>query len=131
MHAYGHNERIDALQDELQAILDSKEEGYTVAEKQVRERIRKVERMCQAEGSFLLSNPMIQERCDYLLDELINNDCVDRELVKVILQNNDLSSKVRAIAEYNKVRDRGGNKLEGEFTFRWADPNEEGEPVEA
>jgi len=57
-------------------------------------------------ASELLTNLYIKKRCNELLDALIRDDIVDRELAKVILQNNELPAKVSAIKEYNLLRNR-------------------------
>lgn len=72
-------------------------------------------------GARLLGNVCIRARINQLLDECLENKVVDRELARVILQNHDLGAKVAAIREYNRVRDRTSEKLEGSFTFSWKD----------
>jgi hypothetical protein len=62
--------------------------------------------VCAVEGGKLLRNPQIQERITSLLNELLRDDIVDSQLAKIITQDADLQSKVRAINEYNKVRGR-------------------------
>jgi hypothetical protein len=62
--------------------------------------------VCATEGGRLLKIPEIQERITALLNELLRDDIVDSQLAKVITQDYDLQSKVRAINEYNKVRGR-------------------------
>lgn len=62
--------------------------------------------VCATEGGRLLKIPEIQERITALLNELLRDDIVDSQLAKVITQDDDLQSKVRAINEYNKVRGR-------------------------
>lgn len=64
-------------------------------------------------AAILIRNHKIQKRCNELLDALIKDEIVDRELAKVIMQNNELSAKVSAIKEYNAVRKRTeANKVE-------------------
>jgi hypothetical protein len=62
--------------------------------------------VCATEGGKLLRKPEIQERITALLNELLRDDIVDSQLAKIITQDDDLQSKVRAINEYNKVRGR-------------------------
>jgi hypothetical protein len=62
--------------------------------------------VCGVEGARLLRNPKVQERITALLNELLRDDIVDSQLAKIITQDDDLQSKVRAINEYNKVRGR-------------------------
>ena len=59
-----------------------------------------------AQASNTLSIPKVRERCNELLDKLINNETADRELQKVIMQDNELPAKVAAIKEYNNLRNR-------------------------
>lgn len=54
----------------------------------------------------LLRNIKVQKKCNELLDALIKDEIVDRELAKVIMQNDELPAKVSAIKEYNAVRKR-------------------------
>ena len=60
----------------------------------------------------ILTKPYIIKEGKKILDSLIESEVVDRELVKVILQNKDLSSKVSAIREFNKLKGRIQNKLD-------------------
>jgi hypothetical protein len=46
----------------------------------------------------------------------LNDDFVDKELLFVIMQNSDLGSKVKAISEYNKLRQRITDKSKSETT---------------
>ncbi|MES2416276.1 MAG: terminase small subunit [Patescibacteria group bacterium] len=61
----------------------------------------------QASASRLLSNVIISERIKELFEELgLTDKMVDTELAFVIIQRKDLGAKIRAIAEYNKIRQR-------------------------
>jgi hypothetical protein len=60
----------------------------------------------RADAAQLLAKGNIRNRCDELLDALIKDEIVDRELAKVIMQNKELSAKVAAIKEYNQVKNR-------------------------
>ena len=57
-------------------------------------------------ASELLTKPYIIEKCNELVDALIKDEIVDRELVRVIMQNDELSAKVSAIKEYNQLKSR-------------------------
>jgi hypothetical protein len=71
----------------------------------------------------LLSNAKVCERINELLtDKGLNDQFVDKQLLFVITQHADFGSKVNAIKEYNKLKQRiidkldmtsGGKKLEG------------------
>ena len=60
----------------------------------------------KVDASRLLTKVNIQKKCNELVDFLIKDEIVDRELVKVIMQNDELSSKVSAIKEYNALKQR-------------------------
>ena len=61
---------------------------------------------CSVNANQLLRKPKIQSRVTELLNELMNDKYVDSQLVKVIAQDTDLTPKVAAIREYNKLRQR-------------------------
>lgn len=74
----------------------------------------------------LLTNPNILTRINELLDDAgLNDNFVDKQLLFAITQNADLSSKVKAIGEYNKLRQRITDKSKvetsGEIVVRYAD----------
>lgn len=60
----------------------------------------------RSEASRFVAKPNIQKRIYELLNTLLKDEIVDAELVKVISQDEELSPKVRAIEEYNKLRQR-------------------------
>jgi hypothetical protein len=60
----------------------------------------------KAGASRLLTNVNLLARIDDLLDIYVNDQVADKELGFVILQKVDLSSKVAAIREYNKLKKR-------------------------
>lgn len=62
--------------------------------------------MCSANSSRLLRNDKIQDFLRKCYNDLMRNDVVDSELIKVILQERDLTPKVAAIKEYNKLKAR-------------------------
>lgn len=74
----------------------------------------------------LLTNTDILTRINELLDDAgLNDNFVDKQLLFAITQNADLSSKVKAIGEYNKLRQRITDKSKvettGEIVVRYAD----------
>jgi len=73
---------------------------------QLNEAQKKVYESAKVSAVQLLTNPTIKKRCNELLDSLIKDEIVDRELARVILQNKELSAKVAAIREYNQVKGR-------------------------
>src|SRR5829696_8941620 len=62
--------------------------------------------VCGVEASKFLRKPEIQQRIVELRNELMKDDYVDSQLVKVVQQDRDLTPKVAAIKEYNKLRGR-------------------------
>lgn len=61
---------------------------------------------CSANASRLLRNDKIQDKVTLYLNELMKDTVVDSQLAKVIMQDRKLESKVSAIREYNKLRNR-------------------------
>lgn len=64
----------------------------------------------KANAHRLLTKDYILKRIDELLEIYINDQVVDKELGFVILQKADLGSKVAAIREYNKLKNRVSDK---------------------
>lgn len=67
---------------------------------------------CGVNGSRLLKNDKINTRINELFLLSMNDGMVDQELVKVIKQNYKLDSKVSAIKEYNKLKQRIVERLD-------------------
>ena len=64
----------------------------------------------------LLTNDDVLKRIDQLFEgEGLNDQFVDKQLLKVITQDAEFSSKVKAIAEYNKVKQRVTDRLDVSF----------------
>ena len=58
-------------------------------------------------ASELLTNSNILEYINKLLDDAgLNDSFVDKQLLITITQNADFSSKIKAISEYNKLKQR-------------------------
>lgn len=120
MQAYGYNAKIITLEAEKEKIYNSKEEGKTSKIDGIKSQIKALENGARSSSSDLLAKPNIRARVDYLIDSYIDHSYTDRELQYVILQRFDLNSKVSAIKEYNRLKDRGSaGKLEGNFSFSW------------
>ncbi len=61
----------------------------------------------KVEASKLLTNPNVLKRIDDLIGDLaLNDQFVDKQLAKMILQEEDKKVKVQAIKEYNNLRAR-------------------------
>ena len=67
----------------------------------------------KAAANKLLLKPEITARInEYLQQEGFNNENVDKQLLYVINQHRDLSTKVKGIQEYNKLKKRISDRLE-------------------
>lgn len=66
---------------------------------------------CSSNGSRLLRNAKVQERITALLNEMLKDDVVDAQLAKLILTA-DGPTRIAAIREYNKVRQRIVEKVD-------------------
>lgn len=72
-------------------------------------------------ASELLTNSNILTRINEELDSAgLNDSFVDKQLLFAISQNADMSSKVKAISEYNKLKSRitDKSKVETEVTLK-------------
>jgi phage terminase small subunit len=74
----------------------------------------------------LLTNPNVLACINEQLDEAgLNDNFVDKQLLFALTQNADMSSKVKAIGEYNKLRQRITDKSKvetsGEIIVKYAD----------
>lgn len=79
-------------------------------------------RTARSRASELLTKPNILERIDEIFEAHgLNDQFVDKQLEKLIVQDADFTTKMKAIAEYNKLKSRitekkditsGGKKLE-------------------
>lgn len=97
----------------------------------------KMENNCASSGSRLRSKVKIQSRCRELLNEFMTDSVIDARLTEIILEGNHADS-VRAIQEYNKLRQRiitkvdhtsKGNEIKGN-TIVFADFKEQDEGTE-
>jgi hypothetical protein len=72
-------------------------------------------------ASRLLSNAKVCERINELLDDAgLNDQYVDKQLLFLVTQHADFGSKLGAIREYNKLKQRITERFEhsGEVAFR-------------
>lgn len=67
---------------------------------------RKIYDSASAMSVALLRNIRVIKKCNEILDKLIENEIVDRELAYTIMQRDELSPKVSAIKEYNQLKGR-------------------------
>lgn len=66
-------------------------------------------------GVRLLRKAHVNNRISELLRESFNDETMDRELAWVASQRKDVSSKVRALNEYNKLKSRIKDRVEHSF----------------
>lgn len=105
--AYDKNLDEQPKDDAVYATIPSSVEGGLPEKKLVTpSSYDKCHNVCSTEGNKLLRKPEISQRITKLLNELMTDEFVDGELVKVISQDHDLKPKVTAIGEYNKLRKR-------------------------
>lgn len=67
---------------------------------------KKVARVCEVEASKILSRPEVNARRIQLSTQMLTDEVVDAELVKVLAQDDELGHKTSAIREYNKLKGR-------------------------
>jgi len=70
------------------------------------------ETTARIEASKFLTNPNILDYIDKLLIDMgLNDQRVDKELAKLVLQDDEKPVKLNAIKEYNKLKQRIEDKL--------------------
>jgi len=62
--------------------------------------------LASVEGHNLLIKPSIRQECEKVLKSDFKNEMADKELNWTIKQREDLSAKMTAIKEYNKLKQR-------------------------
>ena len=62
--------------------------------------------MCAVASSRLLKNVDIQNRINFILNEMMTDSIIDAEIMHVIKQRTDYGAKIRAIDQYNKLKKR-------------------------
>lgn len=73
--------------------------------------------VCSVGASRLLRNDKVASYCEKLLNEVLKDSKVDSEMAKLILQNRDLTTKLNAIKEYNKLKQRIVEKREDKVDY--------------
>ena len=68
-------------------------------------------------ASRMLTNDNILSRVRELQNSFLSDEMIDKELSFVALQRNDLGAKMRAINEYNKLKQRITDKSEVELKY--------------
>jgi hypothetical protein len=108
-YAEAYDYRLDELSDE-RPVLRENDQGEPVEWGDSPRTL--AYNVCSVQASKLLKNPKIDRRIVDLLNEMMTDRQVDAQIVKVMMQNNDLGAKMRAINEYNKLKQRITEKLD-------------------
>lgn len=119
-HVY-HRAELEKIRAKLDELRNKKPPGYTVQVDMYERREKSLYETAKTNAADLLTKANLAARIDFLLDQLISNDFMDRELAFTAGQRWDLNAKVAAIREFNRLKARASDKLEGEFNFRWVD----------
>ncbi len=118
--AYGYWDKLDKLEADM-VTADTrtgrgKKKKTSEFSKLQKQKIQ-MEGVCRTNGARLLTKAHIITRSNFLMDVLINDKIVDRELAFVIQQRYDLSSKTSAIQHFDKKRGRLIEKSESLIKF--------------
>ena len=139
-NAYGHDIEAEPDDDAVLLLADGREmterEFDLIDTDDIKPKVKrtlepssktKMQNMCASAGSRLRSNVKIQLRCREYLNEFMTDSVVDARLTQIILDGANADS-IRAIQEYNKLRQRivtkvdhtsKGNEIKGnEIIFR-------------
>lgn len=82
-------------------------------------------KVAQAAASRLLSNVIVLKRINELLElRGLNDAFIDKQLEFLVTQNAELSTKLSAIKEYNKLRSRIMERSEVTYKFEDMDDDE-------
>lgn len=126
--AYGHDKRIEDIDEEILSIKElmtgkkSKRKGKSLASlaREIEEKglqKRRILKVCRSAAPRLLSSVSVKVRCGYLLDQLTSFSIVDRELVYVIQQRDNLDVKMRGIEHHDKRQQRIREKVDIKHEF--------------
>lgn len=129
LYAYGGQDEIDKIETDLIiAGPNSDLDAIGIADKRRKNaRIFQLKSNAKTSGNRLLRIVHILKRVNYLTDQFLNDDMMDREMAYVIAQRNDLMSKVTAYDKVTKIKNRITDKLTGELVVRWEDDDEDEE----
>lgn len=112
--AYGYDKKID----DIKALLNGPAKNRKGKSKIfLSDQIQKHHNTCRVSAVRLLTNVNAKRRCGYLLDQLGTNLIVDRELVYVMQQREDLDVKMRAIEHHDKREQRIREKVDIKHAF--------------
>lgn len=114
--AYGHDKRIEDLNDKLHELNLKTKKGRKDS-KEIQGQIESIHRSCRASAPRLLVNVSVKKRCGFLMDQLASHTIVDRELLYTIQQRDDLDVKMRAIEHHDKRVGRIREKIDIKHNF--------------
>lgn len=116
--AFDKNLDDQSRDDAVYAVIPSEVEGMPAQRKMIQPSSHsRCENVCAQGARQLLRKPQISKRITQLLNELMTDEFVDGELVKVISQDAELKPKVAAIGEYNKLKKRTTLQVEHHHSF--------------
>lgn len=108
--AYGYD--LESLSSE--AVYTEPDENG-IKEKIEDSPLDKARKVCGVESNRLLGYPRVNEYINKLLRELMTEENADAELTWVMNQREDLSPKIQALREFNKLKGRIIDKKELDF----------------
>lgn len=114
-YAYGHQSRIDEIDALLIGPARERKGHSIVALKAEQKRKRHIS---SSAGARLLTTVDIKARCNYLMDQLFNDEIMDRELMYTLQQRHDLGSKMVAWGHAAKLRNRIRDKVDVTHEFK-------------
>lgn len=118
--AYGHQKKIDTLRVNIIGAATTTGRGakkhlseYSKTERE----IKRIENVCKASATRLLTNVYIKARINWRLDEAAEDKIMDREAMRVVQQMHNLDAKMRAIERFDKIKGRIIEKVDLKHTF--------------
>lgn len=97
-YAYAYNIDLNRLSDKPSKAKEGNRVGLSPR--------ARAEKTCGVNGSRLLGNARILSRNMKLWNDFMQEEVVDAELMKTILQDEELQTKIAGIREYNKLKKR-------------------------
>lgn len=127
LYAYKYQDEIDKLEVEEIGLVG---EGTAKRTREIDARIKQLKSSAKTSGNRLLRVVHISRRVNFLLDSILSDEMMDREMAFVIGQRFDLMSKVNAYDKVTKIKNRISDKLSGELVVRWEDDDDEDDEPE-
>lgn len=105
--AFNYEEKIDKAKEELTLIPYSKDKER----KEKRKEILGMENVCKSAGGRLLTKVYILEIINRIYKRDFTDVEADNQLLKAIKQDKDYPSKVAAVREFNRLKNRVEEKI--------------------